>query len=165
MIDRYFKAPLLWDYTIANLLFVLCIILKIKGVISLPKSDYAISIASDLSNVALTLAGFILTLLTVLITFKSGSKLTKKSNIDDEKIFDVFFITGLYFETVKHLKNCVKSLVIIAILGYSLKICLPEESRHYIFFYNVFGFIIIILTLVRSLLILTKIIHLQKEDE
>lgn len=59
---------------------------------------------TDLITISLTLAGFILTLITVLITFKSSSKIKKLEVDSKEPIFDLFFATSLYFETVRHLK-------------------------------------------------------------
>jgi len=139
--------------------------LYLKARIELPKPDYVFSIASDLSNIALTLSGFILTLLTVLITFKGGSKITKDSEEGTYSVFDAFFATGLYYETVRHLKNCVKSLVVVSIVGYGLKLGLKQSIYQFIFFYNIYGLSVIILTLVRSLLILTRVVSLQSEND
>lgn len=164
MVDRYFKRPLIWDYSFAIVLSVGVMILYNKKLIVLPKEEYIISIASDLSNVSLTLAGFILTLLTVLITFKSGSKVTKDSNNENDSLFELFFATDLYFQTVKHLKNCTKSLIVVTIIGYTFKLSLNQNCYYYIYFSNIFGLVIIILTLWRSLLILTRIINLQKTE-
>lgn len=165
MLDRYFKRPLFWDYILASVLSGVMIVLFRKNYISLPKDEFALSITSDLATIALTLAGFILTLLTILITFKSGSKISK-TNYDDENetVFDLFFASELYFETIKHLKGCVKSLVFVAVFGFSLKLGLTQTYYKYLFFFNVFGLAIIVVTLWRSLLILGKIIKMQKND-
>ncbi|TSD63974.1 hypothetical protein FFF34_015540 [Inquilinus sp. KBS0705] len=164
MINSYFRRPLVWDYTLALAVCGTTYYLCHKNILILPKPQYTITTASDLSTIALTLAGFILTLLTVLITFKSGSSIDNRSKMDDHTVFEIFFATNLYFETVKHLKNCVKSLTIISVIGYSLKLFLNEDNHKYIYFFNVLGLIIIALTLWRSLLILTKIINLQKTE-
>lgn len=164
MIDSYFKRPLVWDFSIGISFSVITIFLFEKGILSLPKEEYILSIASDLSMIALTLSGFILTLLTVLITFKSGSKVTKDANCENESLFELFFATDLYFQTVKHFKNCVKSLIFIAVFGYSLKLGLNSKSYSYIYFYNILSLVIIVFTLWRSLLILSKIIKMQKTE-
>ncbi|QHS55558.1 hypothetical protein GWR56_08385 [Mucilaginibacter sp. 14171R-50] len=160
--NQYFRRPLICDYTIGLTLCTVCFYFYRSSYISLPKEQFTVSTASDLSTIALTLAGFILTLLTVLITFKSGSTIKKDTNIDEETVFEIFFATDLYFETVKHLKNCVKSLTVISVIGYSLKLFLNEGSQKFIYFFNILGLVIIALTLWRSLLILTRIINLQK---
>lgn len=164
MLDIYFKRPLLWDYALAGIFSGSLFLLFWNGMMILPENDHTVSITSDLSNVALTLAGFILTLLTVLITFKSGSIVKKDNENNKHSVFELFFASGLYFQTIKHLKNCIKSLLLMATIGYSLKLGLSSNSYQYLYFFNVFSLIITILTLWRSLLILTKILKMQKED-
>jgi hypothetical protein len=164
MINTYFKHPVIWDCCIGTVLSLLSFFFLKRNILILPKEEYILSIASDLSTIALTLAGFILTLLTVLITFKSSSKVTKESNPENESLLDLFFATDLYFQTVKHFKNCVKSLIFIAIFGYSLKLGLSEKSYSYIYYFNVFSLVIIVLTLWRSILVLSKIIKMQDTE-
>ena len=105
-----------------------------------------------------------LTLLTVLITFKTGAKIPNGTNNEEVPLFDMFFSTWLYYETTDLLKGCIKSLIFIAVIGFSLKILLNEILLKFLFFSNILGLIIIVTTLSRSLLILTKIIDLQKEQ-
>lgn len=161
MIDRYFKAPIFWDYSLAIISSGIAFFLHWKNLIHLPKEEYIFSISSDLSNISLTISGFILTLLTVLITFKSTTSVSKRSNPEDNSLFELFFASDLYFQTVGHLKNCIKSLIFIAVIGYVLKLSLLSR---YLYFYNIVGVIIITLTLWRSLLILTRIIKIQESN-
>lgn len=165
MLDAYFKKPVFWDFLIAIIAVGIVAFLNFKQLFNLPKDVYSLDMASDLSNVSLTSAGFILTLLTVLITFKSGSNLSKEKATESNTLFELFFTSPLYFETVKHLKNCIKSLIVIAILGFSLKLGLTNNYREYIFFFNIIGLIIIVMTLWRCLLILSKILEMQKTNE
>lgn len=163
MIDSYFKHPLLYDYIIA---FVICgslFHLYLTHNINLPKTENSLSTTTDLSTIALTIAGFILTLLTVIITFKTAAKIPNNSNNDDIPLFDLFFATKLYFQTVDLLKNCIKSLIFVSVIGFSLKLLLNECYLKFLFFSNVLGLVIIVATLWRSLLILTKIVDLQKD--
>lgn len=162
MLDRYFRNPILYDYFLGILISICPLYMYLVGYFKLPKIDHTLSTSSDLSTISLTLAGFILTLLTILITFKASSKLNKDTNSENETVFDLFFATDLYFETTKHLKNCIKSLLFISVLGYTLKLLLSEISLKYLFFSNSLGLVILVLTLWRSVLILTKIIDLQK---
>lgn len=161
MLDKYFTRPLLWDYIAALIIIAASVILNYKGCLTIPKEEYVNSTTSDLTTIALTLAGFILTLLTVLITFKSTAKKKNEVN-EDDSVFELFFATDLYFQTVKHLKNCIKSLIFICLCGYIIK--LGVQKYHYLFFFNFLGIAIIVLTLLRSLLILTKIVDLQKQE-
>jgi len=164
-LDVYFRRPLFWDYFICIMLSIICFILYNKCVIKLPLTNDSTSITSDVTNISLTIAGFILTLLTVLITFKSSSKIKNIKLDNNETIFDLFFATGLYYETNKHLKNCIKSLLFIALTGFGLKLFLSTSFKQYIFFFNIIGLGIIILTMWRCLLILSKVLDLQKETD
>lgn len=164
IIDSYFKKPVLVDYFVGIVTANGFNFLMKKGIVLLPLTNTYESITTDIANVGLTSTGFILTLLTVLITFKSSSRITKK-NIDKAKsVFEVFFVSGLYFETVRHLKNCIKSLIFISILGFSLKLLLNPELKHLLYFYNIIGLIVLVMTLWRCLLILTKILEMQEKE-
>lgn len=164
IIDKYFKNPILIDYSLA--IGVAIIIFKVwqKLKFCLPKFDQSLSVLTDLTTISLTLAGFILTLLTVLITFKSGSKIQKLEVDSKEPIFDMFFATGLYFETVRHLKNCIKSLIFIGFIGFTLKLGLLTFISTEIFYLNVFSIVVIFLTTWRCLLILGTVLNLQKSS-
>lgn len=165
MLDNYFKRPLFWDYTIATIITAVFIIFYYNKILTIPKEEYLFSISSDLSTVALTLAGFILTLITVLISFKVGNSKKRNLNVEEASLFEIFFNTELYNTTVGFLKNCIKSLMFVAVLGYSIKLLFNFHSYLYLYFYIFFGLMIIIFTLWRSLLILTKILEIQQDDE
>lgn len=164
ILDKYFKRPLFWDYLICSVICFLTVYLVYIEKIMLPSKEDTIAVTSDVTNISLTLSGFILTLLTVLITFKSGSKIRKIELESDEPIFNLFFASGYYFVTVKHLKNCIKSLIFIAVIGFVIKLFLPVDYRVKAFFFNVIGLGIIILTISRCVLILSKVLDLQEEE-
>lgn len=163
ILDEYFNRPIFWDYLVASVVTFSILMLFYSSFICTPKEEYIHAMSSDLANVGLTSAGFILTLLTVLITFKSGSSVSKQ-NLQESSTFELFFETGLYKETVKHLKNCIKSLIFVSLIGYCMKLGLPKKEYSLLYFYNIFGLAIIVLTLFRCLLILTKILRLQNID-
>lgn len=165
ILDAYFKRPFVWDYFTALLLSILGFVLVLKKIIINPKAEECISVTTDITNISLTMSGFILTLLTVLITFKGGSKISKIEIDSKETLFDLFFATGLYHETVRHLKNCIKSLIIVAIISFTIKIFSPETLKTDIFYFNIFGFTMIIMTISRCLLILGKVMDLQREND
>ncbi len=162
MIDKYFRRPLFYDYFLALIICSILYYLSHNHYIVLPKDENVISTTTDLCTIALTISGFILTLLTILITFKTAANIPNDSNNENIQLFDLFFATKLYFQTTGLLKNCIKSLIFVAVIGFSFKLLLNESFIKYLFFSNVLGLIIIVTTLYRSLLILTKIIDLQK---
>jgi|SRR5665647_959025 len=163
MLDKYFKRPILWDYLIGVSVTAIAFILNFYEYIEIPEEKYIMPMSSDLSTISITSSGFILTLLTVLITFKSNSQINKNNYSDSNTTFELFFASDLYIDTIKHLKNCVKSLIIIAVLGYLLKMLLNSNSYYWIYYFNLFSLFIIVLTLWRCLLILTAIFNMQKE--
>lgn len=164
ILDKYFSRPIFWDYTLCILSSILSIYLVSIEKLKLPCNEDTIAVTSDVTNISLTLSGFILTLLTVLITFKSSSKVKKIEKDSDEPVFNLFFASGYYFETVRHLKNCIKSLIFIAIIGFAIKLFLPIEYKPKAFFFNVIGLGIILLTISRCVLILSKVLDLQQEE-
>lgn len=163
MIDRYFKKPLFWDYLFALLAVSLVKSLLHLSKLSIPNSNTIYSISSDISNISFTSAGFIITLTTVLITFKGGSRISKENYDSSSSIFDLFFVSDLYFETIKHLKNCIKSLIILSVIGYIVKLFIISRKEEYLYLYCIAGIFIIALTLWRCLLILNTILNLQKQ--
>lgn len=164
MIDYYFRRPILWDYLVATSIGVLLWIFAKRNIILIPDESNLYSIISDLSTISLTLAGFILTLLTVLISFKSSTSPKKNTASQPQSVFEFFFYTSLYFETVKHLKRAIASLTLVAILGYICKLSSKSLPIHALFFYDVIGILVTFFTLWRCLIILSKIIKLQQQN-
>ena len=165
LLNKYFQKPLFWDYSICSLICVISLYLHKKQILDLPAANDSISVTTDVTTIGLTLSGFILTLLTVLITFKSSSRIKKIEPENSETIFNLFFASPYYFETVKHLKNCIKSLIFVAVVGFGIKLFLNQSFKSYAFFFNEIGLTIIILTIWRCMLILSKILDFQKEED
>ena len=163
MIDKYFIRPVLWDYLFSIGLSILITCLLTKCSFQFTKDETILSVVSDLSTVALTLSGFILTLLTVLISFKTTSKSRKELSLETDTLFNIFFSTNLYFETVRHLKNGILSLTLMAVMGYSLKLLLNTKQSYLLFSFSIISLLIILLTLLRCLTILSKIIKIQED--
>lgn len=162
ILDKYFVRPVFYDYLFSSLILIMLYIADLKEKITLPKADDSYDLTSDVTNIALTLAGFILTIITVLITFKDNSKNDNGELSEDHTAFARFFSSDFYFETIIHLKNCIKSVMTIAALGFFLKLFISEEYREFFFFFNALGVIIIITTIWRCTIILGKVLELQK---
>ena len=163
MLNFYFKRPIISDYTISGIVVIIVWYLLCSNYLIIPKADRLFSTVSDMSTIALTMAGFILTLTTVLISFKSTNKIDKNNVQESDTVFDLFFASKLYFDTIKILNNAIKSLSIIALIGYLLKLVLSEVYLLQLYLYSVFGIVIIVLTVTRCVFILTTIVNMQKE--
>jgi len=161
--NKYFKAPIFWDYTSLIVINIVLYVLVYHDLLEVPEDKYNLSMTSDISNIGFTSAGFVLTFLTLLITFKSSSTTSKQSDNQSDTLFNLFLATGLYDKTIIHLKNAVKSLIFMAIIGYLFKILLNPSYQYLTYYFNVCGIFLVSITLWRCLIILTKILNMQKE--
>jgi hypothetical protein len=163
ILDSYFRRPVFWDYLFGISISVILTLLSIAKRIYIASPETLFGLISDLATIALTMAGFILTLMTVLISFKSSVKKNVEEYREEENPFDAFFWSKLYFETIKHLKNAIKSLAFIALAGYILKLIVNTGTYEYIFTFDVLGVVVVFFTVSRALIILTKIVEFQRE--
>ncbi|RZK43055.1 MAG: hypothetical protein EOO90_05215 [Pedobacter sp.] len=162
ILDLYFRIPILLDYSVSITICALAYKLRSVNFLPLPKTEQIYSMSSDLTTIGLTLAGFILTFLTVLITFKADNKVRADNYDPDAPVFELFFGSHLYFLTIGHLKNATKSLVVITVIGYIVTLVASEASIGYLYYYNIIGITIITLTLWRCLLIVSNILKMQR---
>lgn len=172
IIDYYFRNSILVDIIAATVTAASCYFLVCTSNIITPKEELLLSTTSDIANVAFTSAGFVLTFLTLLVSFKISAKPIKKnkrSTLEDTykkvSLFDLFLSSGLYTETIRHLKNGVKELIIVAIVGYALKLSIPTIQIDVLFYFNVFGIVLIALVLWRSLLVLSGVLSVQDKKD
>lgn len=170
MLDKYFNNAIIIDLLISTLISVLLFFLLTFSIISLPSSELLLSTTSDIANVSFTSSGFVLTFLTLLVSFKGSIKPLKKKkdmtledSYKDVTMFNIFLNSGFYDETIRHLKNGVKILIIVAIIGYLLKLTLPKGLVHFLFFFNVSGLVLIALVLWRSLMVLSGVVKVQSK--
>lgn len=163
IIDNYFRSPIFFDCLVSFLVSTAIWKLVAFKLITIPKNEFILASISDIANISFSSTGFILTILTVLITFKAGSKKAKKI-ANYESPLDFFFQTPLYSQTTHHLKNCIKSLLVIGLVGYIFKIITPSHCCLYLFYYLIFCLLILAFTLMRCLLILNKILKLQNTN-
>ena len=172
MIDKYFTYAIIVDIISASLITGICFWLATISLLPIPDSDFLLSTTSDIANVAFTSAGFVLTFLTLFVSFRASVKPIKKKKKETREsaykvvsLFDLFLHSVLYSETIRHLKNGVKELILVAILCYSLKLLIGGVFIDFLFYYDIFGLIIISLTLWRSMLILTGVLKIEKKEK
>ena len=73
LLDKYIKHPLLYDLIIVSLFILGKHILSSKNIISITiPIDTLKSIVSDIISTTISLAGFILASLTIIVTFKDN---------------------------------------------------------------------------------------------
>jgi hypothetical protein len=162
--DQYFKRPLLWDLMITGVLIGLAFVMIKRQLIVVPSQTELLNFNTNLFGAAFSSAGFILTILTILITFKNSHP-KAKGGTQDAPVFELFFSTGLYHRTVSLLRNCIWELfavcAITALTRLGVCVFLPVN----IYMVNLASTLLILLSLVRCLIILSKVMALQKDSD
>lgn len=162
-LDFLYKYPLIVDTTLGTLV---CVGIKcFENQFGMLKiySSYDISICSDLGSIGLTLSGFLITIVTILISFKTSSLIEQNELNKNSNSFLIFISSPLYFQTVRFINKSVIILVFVSILNYLLKIFVIPEFNYIIFYVNVVTVILILTSFIRSIYILGLIIKMQKQ--
>lgn len=71
---KYIDYAILWDFILAIVIGIILFVSKswLKGIFSLPTIENVNSFGISLITVSATLIGFLLTIITVIVTFKNG---------------------------------------------------------------------------------------------
>lgn len=164
MLEKYYKRSILYDYCF-SLLVVLALYLLIDNNILIKQPDLCKSFdfSSDIGTVGLTVSGFILTLLTILMTLKSGQLVNEEELSQKSSPFKIFLASQLYMRSIEILRNGVLSLVTICFLIFFLKMLFQDQIKEDLFYINVIGLFIIITTFLRCFYVLNLILRMQKK--
>lgn len=158
ILDFYFRFPIIMDY-LTGLGLVSIIRYYINAnILLIPKDDVILDYASETTTVLLTLAGFILTFLTLLITFKTGPA----DNTRPQSLMESFCRSSLYKDTTKLLKNCIKSLIFLSLMIYILRF-INIVGIFTLYYWVIFCVIVLLLTILRALFILDKILKFHTD--
>ena len=149
-LDFLYRYPLLVD-TFLGAIFCTAIKFYEKnyGYLNIYKS-YDISTCSDLGSIGLTLSGFLITIVTILVSFKTTSLIEQGELKKNSNAFLIFISSPLYFQTVKFINKSVIILVLASILNYLLKIFIAPEFNYVMFYVNVITVILILTTFMKS---------------
>ncbi|RZJ76758.1 MAG: hypothetical protein EOO45_01210 [Flavobacterium sp.] len=159
LLDIYFRFPILFDYLLGiGLVGVVHYYVK-KCILTVPKEETVLDYGSETTTVLLTLAGFILTFLTVLITFKTG----KTEGTKPLTLMEKFCNSSLYSDTTKLLKNGVQSLIFVTLIIYVLRFVNIFEIS-VLYYWIILSIIVLLLTILRSLFILDNILKFHTSD-
>lgn len=161
ILDWYYKRPILIDYAIAALVIGLFFLINEYLNLEIIKANVNNDLSIDIGAIGLTVSGFILTLVTILITFKSGEILSDNSLDNDSNPFKIFLGSALYKKSINILKYGVLSLVTISIAIFILKLFSGNISSKYILSANIVGIIIISTTFIRCFYVLNIILKMQ----
>ena len=160
ILDFYFRFPVVIDFAIGlGIVFIINYYVNQKN-LTIPEKQLILDYASETTTVLLTLAGFILTFLTVLITFKTSSTALPSN----PSIMEAFCNSSLYKETTRQLKNCIKSLIFLTMVVYMLRF-INILGLWITYYWVIFSIIVLLLTILRSLFILDNILKFHTEDD
>jgi len=146
ILDHYMRRPILWDTAIASACSAALVVLHTTGRIPAHKIASARDLVSDMSSAGFTASGFILTVLTILVTFKSLAP--RRLDTKSASVFELFFHTGLYHTSVSIIKNCVFSVLFVSGMGYVARLVIHQSPVPLLIVF-VFATTIILLSLWR----------------
>lgn len=168
IVNLYLKIPIIYDFLITCFLVGCLMLLQRKEIIS--KFDYKIieSLNSDLISTSISLAGFILASLTIIVTFKDS--VTSRNQGDSEEEAkkrngsDLFFLSKHYYPTVKIFYRASLILLIVFFILAFIKVINEILNTEMYVWINISALILIVTTVLRSLYLLLQIIKLQNQD-
>lgn len=163
MLEKYYKRPVLYDYIISVGIVCVLFFLVEYNVFRVPIACDNLDLATDIGGIGLTISGFILTLITILMTLRSGQILSEEELRNNSSPFKVFLSSDLYLKSIKILKNGVLSLIIICFIIFFFKLLFSASLGKYFFYFNIVGLIIIITTFSRCFYVLNLIMKMQSK--
>lgn len=159
--DFYYRFPLLIDLLICAIVWIVnsqfCVF---EIAIS---SETLKSILSSIIDTSVSLAGFILAALTIIVSFKSNLK--AKSVNEANSAFELIFSSKHYYGIVSAFKNSIMELTILFFLLYSLWLITDSVDSNVLFKSIVLGVIVLSTSVLRSLALLFSILSLEAKEE
>ena len=158
LLDIYYKRPLFYD--------ILLTVILVACSIYLNENDFLnFSFDCDSKEVAglgVTVSGFILTILSILISLKSNQNETsKKINYSP---FEIFLASKLYGKSISVLKKGVIILLFVSFLTLSFSTLLKEQYCVYGLYFNITCLFLILLVFLRSFYLLNLIFKMQNKS-
>ncbi|HDZ03512.1 hypothetical protein LCGC14_0265980 [marine sediment metagenome] len=162
ILNWYYKRPILIDYILSAFILGFMFLLNDLLDLNIINANTANDISLDIGAIGLTVSGFILTLVTILITFKSGEILSDNRLDNDSNPFKIFLSSPLYKKSINILKYGVLSLVIISISIFIIKLFSGNIYFKYTLSANIIGIVIISSTFIRCFYVLNIILKMQE---
>lgn len=161
-IDIYLRRPILVDLGIVLLAVGLIVLMEVKYSINLPALEKVKGLSNEIGGASITIAGFVLTILALLITFKHDYR---EMDSGTETRMSIFFNSPLYFKAVKLYKDAVIVLVVIFVLLLSLQFFESEKIQSGFKYFSLSSLILTAITFIRCIFILSLVIKLQEEKD
>jgi hypothetical protein len=161
VLDFYYKYPLIIDTVILTLLY------NLNANISLIKleidRDSLISIISSLIDNCVSLSGFILASLTIIVTFKASLHAKKVEDSNNE--LELFFLSGEnYKKVITVFKGAIFELTLLFILLYFVWNMNSVLDTTQLNSFTLASITILAITIVRSLYLLFTILNFKEKN-
>jgi len=161
LVDIYYRFSIGFDLMFCSILCGGIKVYELRFGNLTSYKNYDRALCSDLGSIGLTIGGFLLTISTILISFKITSLYDKTELKNDSSTFKIFISSSLYFKTVKYINKAVIVLVLLALFNYLFKIVIPAEYNYLLFYLNICTTLILLTTFLRCLYVLNLIIRMQ----
>lgn len=160
VLDLYYKRPLLYDILINIIIIGTLFFLDRQGILQLDFDETSTNVGS----VGLTISGFILTLLTILLTLKSNAIIKPENITSGSNAFQVFLASNLYKKSIAILKNAVVILLFVSFSTLATSVLSKTFYQEYGFYINTVCLLFILLTFLRCFHILNLILEMQNNN-
>ncbi len=159
LLDRYYKRPLLYD-----VFMVATVVLVVYGLncSEIIKLDFDCE-SKDIAGIGITVSGFILTIITILLTLKS-TDIDVEKNKKETNSFKIFLASNLYSQAISILKNGVLTLLVVSFITLSISIFLNKFYCEFGVYANMICIVFIILIFLRSFYVLNLILKMQDKS-
>lgn len=157
-LDKYYKYPIVIDFIVTVIIWIVATKIHVIP-FRLTEEDKLIDLLSSLIGTMISLSGFILAALTIIVTFKSS--LRARGIEDSTNALELLFSSHHYKAIVKVFKDAIIEFILVAIAGYVLWQCHANLETETLNLYIALVIFLISTTTLRSLFMLFKILNLE----
>lgn len=161
-IDLYLKHPISLDVFLILSLFLVNHFLPIFFTIKYSLNTQ-LNVLSSLIGTSVSLAGFILAALTIIVAFKSN--IASKKPEEANNPLELLFSTDNYPKIIKVFKDAIIELTVVFIALYIVWIMLDNLTGSILLNSNIYGAILIFLTVFRTLFVLFLVLTLDTSND
>lgn len=158
-IDFYLNNSLTIDFVCVLLIWVVNSNFSILK-FNIGTKENNVSILSDIISASISLAGFILASLTIIVAIKSN--LTNKSADNAKNPLELFFSPKNYRKVIEVFQSSIIELTFTFITAYIFWIAFENINLFTLFKVNISLIFIVSISVLRSLLVLFKIINIKE---
>jgi len=159
--NSYLRWPIISDAALSTVISLLLLNWIFECPRDSDKSNF-LNVISSLISTCVSLAGFILAALTIIITFKSNLKAKGIAEADDA--LELILSSKHYESIVTVFKGAIIEFILITVLLYFVSTTSSDITAYMLLLFTVNGIIITSLTILRSLVILFSILKLEKSN-